>query len=111
MKTLRGFELQIFKDDYGKKCSIQESSAPSHIWLGIDRPKVNIMYKDRNKLIGIDKVEKDDPDTGDGGWCTIPLPSEVLIMSRMHLNREQAKELADKLNYFAENGCLESEDF
>lgn len=110
MKTNRGFELQHFTDDYSVNCSIQESSAiEPHIWLGIDDPRLSIMYKDRDKLIGIDKVEKDHPECNEFGWCTINLPKEVMIESRMHLNRKQAKELANKLRYFAEHGCLKSE--
>jgi hypothetical protein len=35
-KTQRGFTKIEFDDDYGERCSIQESSsAVSHVWIGI----------------------------------------------------------------------------
>lgn len=111
MKTTRGFELNYFKDDYGVDCSIQESSSiEPHIWLGVHKPRIGIMYKDRYKLIGIDKVEKDSPECNEYGWCTINLPKEALIASRMHINRKQAKELSKQLKYFAKTGRLKERD-
>lgn len=106
MKTARGFELQYFKDDYDEICSIQESSAwEPHIWLGVHDPKASIRYKDAISL-GLN-LEKKYPETNEEGWCDYPIPDDVLISSRMHLNQEQAKELADKLLYFYETGCLQ----
>lgn len=108
MKTNRGFELQHFKDDYGVDCSLQESSAwAPHIWLGVDCPKVRIMYKDAvaNGLT----LEKNDPETNENGWCDFPIPKEAMIQSRMHLTRTQAAELAEKLLFFAQNGYLPEE--
>ena len=111
MKTNRGFEIQHFIDDYGVDCSIQESSSVDpHIWLGVNNPRISIMYKDRDKLIGIDKVEKDSPECNECGWCTVQLPKEALNESRMHLNRKQAKELAKKLNFFAKYGYLKENE-
>lgn len=109
MKTNRGFELQHFMDDYGVDCSLQESSAwVPHIWLGVHRPIVRIMYKDAvaNGL----NLEKNDTETNENGWCDFPIPKEAMIDSRMHLTRSQAAELAEKLLFFARNGYLE-EDF
>lgn len=109
MKTNRGFEVQHFEDDYGTDCSIQESSAcEPHIWLGVHRAKISIMYKDAISN-GI-AAQKRDPETGEGGWCDLPIPKEALVESRMHLNRKQAKELAKKLNFFAKNGYLQEEE-
>ena len=45
----------------------------------------------------------------ESSWCPINLPKEVLIESRMYLNRKQAKELAKKLNYFSKKGRLREE--
>ena len=107
MKTNRGFELNHFTDDYGIDCSIQESSAVEpHIWLGVHNPDVRIMYKDRGKLSGIDQVKKEYPECNENGWCTINIPDEAFINSRMHLNREQAGKLAEELKYFAITGRL-----
>ncbi len=110
MKTYRGFEVKHFKDDYGMDCSIQESSSlEPHIWLGIHNPQVKIMYKDVN-IIKTMKIEKDYPETGDGGWCTLNMPEECLIDSRMHLNVEQAKWLIDELKYFVRHKQLKTEE-
>lgn len=108
MKTNRGFELQHLIDDYGVEYDLQESSScEPHIWLGINRPKLMIMYKDA-RAIGLD-LKKNDPETNEWGWCDFPVPKEVLIESRIHLNREQAKDLAKRLNYFARHGYLNEE--
>lgn len=110
MKTNRGFEVQYFTDDYNVDCSIQESSSlEPHIWLGISNPRLSILYKDKDKLIGIDKIKQDNINGKESSWCTINLPKEVLVESRMHLNRKQAKELAKKLNYFSKKGRLREE--
>lgn len=109
MKTERGFELNHFVDDYGVDCSIQESrAAEAHIWLGVNKPEIKIMYKDAIEA-GI-KAEKDYPNTNEYGWCTIHLPEKAMIFSRMHLNRKQAKELAKKLKYFAKHGVLKEDE-
>lgn len=103
MKTERGFEKQCFKDDYGVDCSLQESSAiEPHVWLGVHRAKAMILGKDVNNI-----SIKLPPSTL--GWHEIELPEEVEVHSRMHLNQEQAMELAKKLMFFAENGCLPDE--
>ena len=102
MKTLRGFEVQHFLDDYGLDCSIQESSSVEpHVWLGVHNPPHKILWSDADKY-GIDVTKK-------CGWYNYPVPEEVLVESRMHLNQEQAKVLAEKLLYFAYTGRLEEE--
>ena len=109
MKNERDFETQHFSDDYGIDCSIQESSSvEAHIWLGVHRPRVYIAYK-AAKEAGLD-LKKDYPETNDYGVCTIPIPEEAIIESRMHLNRTQPRELANKLNYFARTGTLKGSD-
>jgi hypothetical protein len=116
MKTDRGFELTHFKDDYGVDCTLQESSAwEPHIWLGIDKPEVSIMYKDLESsdftVLGSDMscsvyVNLKDSESTHEGWCKYPIPDKSLIASRMHINQVQAKALAELLNYFAEHGTL-----
>lgn len=109
MKTNRGFELQYFYDNNGAKCSIQESSAVvPHIWLGVHEPYVKIQWKDA-VAAGLDVV-KDDPGTNECGWCTVQLPKETMIGSRMHLNQRQARELARKLDFFSVCGYLPEEE-
>lgn len=102
MKTNRGFEIQHFKDDYGVDCTIQESSScDPHIWLGVQNPKCRVIWYDAKKL-GIKTDE-------DAGWYDYPIPEEVLVESMMHLSQEQARQLAEKLLYFAETSFLKEE--
>lgn len=109
MKTNRGFELNHFTDDYGIDCSIQESSAVEpHIWLGVHNPDIRIMYKDRDKLLDINKLKKDYPECNEYVWCTMNIPKEAFINSRMHLNIEQAKQLVEELEYFIKTGRLKA---
>lgn len=108
-KTLRGFGILHFDDDYETKCSIQESSScEPHVWLGIDKPEIKIMYKDAVKtgLLEMFNLKKDAPECNECGWCTITLPDEVSIFSRMHLNRRQALELGHKLIDWAKKDTL-----
>lgn len=103
MKTNRGFELQYFDDDYGAKCSIQESSAVEpHVWLGVHNPPHKVMWSSAGKY-GIEIGEK-------AGWYDYPIPEEVLVESRMHLNQKQARELARKLEFFSVCGYLPEEE-
>lgn len=104
-KTKRGFAVNDFKDDYGVKCNIQISSTVEpHIWLGVQKPRVSIMYKDA-KALGFN-LQKNHPETNEYGWCDFPIPEKALIESRMHLNREQSFSLALKLLKFALCGRL-----
>ena len=111
MKTNRGFEVKHFKDAYGEDCSIQESSAVDpHIWLGVHRPEVKVMWKDVPALVeAVQNIKKDYPETNERGWCTVAIPNDALITSRMHLNVEQAKRLVKELLYFIKHKELEAE--
>jgi endoglucanase Acf2 len=99
-ETNRGFGYYEFQDTYGLKCSLQESSSAMEpkIWLGPDDANPQIMASDAPKY-GI-FLENN------VGWVPYPIPSEVLLHTRMHLNQEQAKELIDRLQYFVDNGHL-----
>ena len=106
MKTNRGFERQDFYDDFGLECSIQESSAVvPHIWLGVNHAPVKVMLKD---LPG-SSISMPSPECNERGWCTINLPIDALVESRMHLNREQALDLSKNLAYFSEHGFLQED--
>ena len=103
MKNNRGFEVQHFKDDYGLDCSIQESSAEEpHVWLGVHTAQHKVIWYDAEKY-GINVTER-------AGWYDYPIPKDVLVKSRMHLSRKQAKILAKKLMYFARHGVLREEN-
>ena len=109
MKTSRGFILKNFNDDYGEKCSLQESSSCiPHIWLGVHTPAAKIMWKDAQAL-GLN-LSKKSAESNECGWCDYPIPETVLLSSRMHLNQDQAKRLAQELLFFAENGYLEDNE-
>lgn len=108
MKTARGFTLVKFEDDYGAKCSLQESSAVApHVWLGISKPEIIIQYKDA--IAHGMQLQKKYPETNECGWCDYPIPEEALVASRMHLSKQQAKWLAKRLNFFARHGYLQEE--
>jgi hypothetical protein len=93
-KTNRGFDLITFQDRYDSQCSIQKSSLATEdcIWLGIDDPDPKIMA---SKTI-----------QGGTGWVKYEIPDDVLINTRMHLTRKQAKELVEVLNVFIKTGDL-----
>jgi len=97
-KTQRGFTLTEFTDLYGAKCSIQESSIATEggaIWLGVDDPDPKILASKTPE--------------GGTGWVPYPIPDDVLLTTRMHLNTEMAKKLVVLLNYFIEEGFLPSD--
>lgn len=113
-KTNRGFDLIEFDDANGQKCSLQQSSAigdsseaidnpgSSFLWLGINDGDPVIM-KSHARAIGLEL-----PPGGTSGWMPYPIPKEVLIHTRMHLNRQQVSELVGRLNQWLESGAFES---
>lgn len=98
--TERGFEYYEFNDLYSSKCSLQESSLAEQdaVWLGIDDPDPKIMNSDARRL-GY-------PSSGDNGWTEFNIPKQVVLHTRMHLSREQARDLGEKLIMFAQSGEL-----
>ena len=86
--TNRGFELLHFKDCYDELCDIQRSSSAEddYIWLGIHDPHPLIMASRTSQ--------------GGNGWVDYPIPDDVLIHHRMHLNRARSIALALKLLKF-----------
>lgn len=93
-KTNRGFDLIEFNDYYDEGCSIQKSSLATEdcIWIGIDDPKPKIMA---SKIID-----------GGVGWAKYPIPADVQFNTRMHLSREQVKELIQILQKFVDTGDI-----
>lgn len=85
--TPRGFKILNFYDSNDTQCDIQRSSSiRSKIWLGTHSPSPKIMAK------------KIDPNGI--GWVDYPIPDDVLIRHRMHLNRKQCISLAMRLLRF-----------
>jgi len=109
--TSRGFVLGEFKDRYGVKCSIQESSLASEpcIWLGVSEPEIKVMSVDA-RFLPEPKIVPDEGSTMTTGWCNYILPDKVCVFSRMHLTIDMAKELVNTLNYFIETGELPKDD-
>lgn len=109
-KTNRGFDLIKFEDAYGNECSLQQSSAvgdsddaidnpgSSFIWLGIDDSKPSVM-KSQARAMGLEL-----PPGEVSGWMPYQIPKEVLIHTRMHLNRQQVEELVCQLNQWLQTG-------
>jgi len=93
-KTDRGFAIIKFKDRYDTPCHILESSLADDdcIWFGCDEPNPRIMA---SVVV-----------PGGVGWVPykFPLEEHVLTDTRMHLSREQVKELLPILQKFVETG-------
>lgn len=100
--TQRGFIKLLFKDSYNMPCSLQESSnaEDDFIWLGLEDAEPLIMESD---AINLGLLIKDGPPVG---WMKYPIPEEVLLHTRMHLNKEQAIILGLKLLHFGASGDI-----
>ena len=111
-KGSRGWPRIDFQDSYGKQCSMQLSSVigdyedaferpgTSAVWLGISEVEAQVMARDAAS-VGINPMT-------DVGWVPYPIPKEVLVTTRMHLNREQVAGLRDRLTEWLETGHLSS---
>ncbi len=100
----RGFAVGVFIDTYGSKCSVQQSSLASddRLWVGVDDPNPQILASQAADL-GIDSPENT-------GWIPYPLPSQVLLSTRMHLDEQQVKELVGVLQRWLDTGTLTKEN-
>lgn len=102
--TERGFKIVRFKDHYGSQCSLQQSSiwlednepGCSCVWLGVSVIEPKVMASDASS-VGI-KTE------ATVGWVDYPLPEQVTLNNRMHLDRDQVLALVKHLNQWLENG-------
>lgn len=92
--TGRGFAHYEFKDVNGEMCSLQKSSSAGEdrIWLGIDDANPQIMASQTP--------------AGGTGWVPYPIPKDVVMSTRMHLNQKQAKELLPILKLFVKTGKI-----
>lgn len=96
--TRRGFALLQFTDLYGHQCSLQKSSLADEeaIWLGPDNANPMVMHNEARAL-GI-------PTLATSGWIPYPVPDCVQMTTRMHLTREQVRELMPHLQHFVDTG-------
>ena len=94
-KTHRGYSLIEFIGKYGNACSIQKSSIATEvcIWLAIDDADPLIMASDAIRL-GLDNKGETT------GHVKYDFPEEVHLKTRMHLSRDQVKELIPILKKF-----------
>lgn len=87
--TNRGFGRFDFIDSNGVACSLQESSSADEdkIWLGCNDadPREHVPGQ---------------------GWQPISMPKEYVANTRMHLTKEQVRELLPYLQRFVETGAL-----
>lgn len=103
--TARGFEVIEFSDSYGEKCELQASSmaeyeepGTSAVWLGLADARPMVLASDAAK-VGVITDET-------CGWVPFPVPDEVLLHTRMHLNREQVAALIRHLQSWLDNGTF-----
>jgi hypothetical protein len=104
-RTYRGFQIVHFEDYYKIKCSIQQSSlalyeqsGTSALWIGVDNPEPKVLHGDAKRL----GVETD----ATCGWVPYPLPEEVSLSTRMHLERSQVIALISHLEKWVKTGSL-----
>lgn len=95
-KTGRGFEIVNFQDCYNTPCSLQASSlaefekpGTSAVWLGTSDAQPKVMWHEAAAL----GVKND----ATSGWVPYPIPEQVLLSTRMHLNRKHVKALIGHL--------------
>ena len=91
-----------FKDYYGAPCSLQASSlaiykqpGTSAVWIGIDDAQPKVMASQAAALgINTEKTT---------GWVPYPIPKEVSLNTRMHLDRKQVKALIGHLQVWLDS--------
>lgn len=93
-RTHRGFKMVEFKDRNDTPCSLQASSLAEYmqpgisaVWLGTDDAQPKILEEGK-------------------GWIPYPIPAEVLLSTRMHLNRKQVAALIRHLQAWLDNGSF-----
>ena len=106
--TERLFPLVKFRDRYGVECSLQASSlaefeqpGTSAVWLGPDDASPQIMASQAARL-GVATRET-------SGWISYPIPEDVQMTTRMHLDREQVTALIHHLARWLETGQFEGD--
>ena len=96
MATSRGFPMVSIKDSYGVECSLAASRlakyqqpGTSAVWLGIDGVEAQVLHSDASK-VGLNT-------DATCGWVPYPIPKEVMVTTRMHLERDKVKALVECL--------------
>ena len=102
--TSRGFQYIEFSDQKGQVCSIQESSLyyPC-VWIGLNDASPMIMAS-KAQANGIPTKETT-------GWINYPIPDDVSISTRMHLDKRMLRKFIDTLEeYYSEMPDFEEEE-
>lgn len=95
--TGRGFQVASFLDANGEECSLQQSSAIGREEDdGTGEPGSFMLW------LGIDRVQ---PRSGPP-WKDVPIPADCMSSGRMHLDRNQVKELVAHLRRWLKTGSL-----
>jgi hypothetical protein len=91
--TERGFACYYSQDNNGQEFTLQKSSSAieDKIWLGIVEPKV---------------FEREWDDEFPGRARDYEMPDNLDIHSRMHLTREQVRDMLPLLQHFVDTGEL-----
>lgn len=104
-RTARGFQLIEFKDYYDTPCSLQASSLAhyeqpgiSAVWIGPDDAKPMVIHHEA-AAVGV----KTDATCG---WVPFPIPPQVNLTTRAHLDRKQVKALITHLTRWLETGSF-----
>lgn len=109
--TSRGFEIIRFKTVGGEKAELQQSSictdliheeGSSALWLGLHSANPQVMAR-RAQALGV----QTDQTTG---WVPFPIPSDVLLSTRMHLDRDTVANLIIRLKAWLETGSFELQE-
>lgn len=105
-RTPRGFQVIEFKDRYGISCTLQQSSladytqpGSSAVWLGVEDIKPQVMASEASQVGIVTDVKC--------GWVPYPIPPQVMISSRMHLDVKQVEWLVAELQGWLRTGSFE----
>jgi hypothetical protein len=105
-RTQRGFGKVEFQDGYGNRCSIQQSSSAmdNYLWIGCDdAANTAVVMAVHAADVGVKTDERN-------GWVPYPIPKQVLIHDRMHLNRADVRKLVKRLNIWLKTGELATDE-
>jgi hypothetical protein len=114
-QTGRGFRIGEFKDRYGVKCVIQDSSSSEPaVWLGTKENKLHFMASmSRETILGFVRElqvvadRQTTPQAQLTGWLSVELPMDnAMINDRMLLTPAMAKDVVKYLTAFIKTGSI-----
>lgn len=76
------------------------------VWLGVDDAQPAILARDALKM-GVELPKRTEfLDGQPTGWVPYPVPKEVLMHTRMHLNEKQVRKLVEHLQHWLDTGSI-----